>query len=114
MEQRRGLMWPFTHASSSRNISIVIEIMPSAVSSRTINKVATSAEREQMGERLLGRRCLDTSSPGRRLARLKLAALCPGLNKWLSLWPECSSDGHGRHLGRPSQVQKSILEVRPI
>ncbi len=40
-------MWPFTHASSSRNNSIVIEIMPSAVLSRTINFVATSAEREQ-------------------------------------------------------------------
>ena len=36
-----------------------------------------------MVELLLGRRCLDTSYPGRRLARLTLAALALGYtNSW--------------------------------
>ncbi len=57
--------------------------MLSAVLSRTINDVATSANRDQMGERVHGRRCLDSCSPGRRLARLALAALALGYaNGW--------------------------------
>ncbi len=72
-------MWPFTHASSSRNIPVATgENAQCNLRSYSINAVATSAEREQIGEQLLGRRSFDTCHPGRRLARLQLAALAPG------------------------------------
>ncbi len=66
--------------------------MPSSVLQRTINEVATSAAQEQMGERLLGRHCLDTSSPGRRLARLELAELALGYANGWAFGPKSTED----------------------
>ncbi len=76
MERRRGLMWPFINASSSRNIPVVMGIMASAALSRTTNEIATSANRDQMGEQLLGRRCLDTCSPERPFGSLAARRTC--------------------------------------
>ncbi len=50
MERLRVLVWPFTHAPSSRNMPFIIGTLPSTVFSRTINDVglktaATDLER---------------------------------------------------------------------
>ncbi len=50
--------------------------------------VATSAIGIRMVEQLLGRCGCGTCYPGRRLARLTLATLCPGLRILLGRWPE--------------------------
>ncbi len=58
---------------------------------------ATSTIRKLMDALLLGRRCVDTSCPGRRLARLQLAVLSLGYTNGCAFGPKTTHQVRGKY-----------------